>query len=371
MSDFFETLDHHYEAQLPFVIYHKPKAKQVFHRLKTDELVHIESFEDSGYVFAPFDLKEKVILFPQKDLESDHIDLSNIDLNQLTFKQKEIDDDPAEKQAYLNLLELTLKEISKDQNLEKIVTSRQINFRKKNLNTSLLFKKMLKAYPNAMTYVWFHPEVGLWAGATPETLVNFHRNQLKTMALAGTRHKNVIEHQPFIEKEKKEQAFVTQQILDALRQTKATDIQTSDLRIAPAGELFHLLTEIKAQIQPENFDAVLKAIHPTPAVCGLPKEKSFKFLIKNENYNRQFYAGFLGELNWKSEKIRSNRQRNQENQVFKSIQKTSDLYVNLRCLSYKNEKISLYVGGGITAESQPEDEWKETQNKSQTMLKVL
>lgn len=372
MSDFFKILDDHHKAQLPFVIYHKPNAEQVFfHQMNTDKLFRINSFDDSGYVFAPFDLKEKAILFPQKDLESDYIDLSDIDLDELTFEKKEINENPNEKQVYLDLLELTLKEISEDENLDKIVTSRQINFHKKDLNVSLLFKRMLKAYPNAMTYIWFHPKVGLWAGATPETLIKLKRNQLQTMALAGTRHENVIESQPFTEKEKKEQAFVTEQILEALRQTKATDIQTSDLKVAPAGDLIHLLTEISAQIQLEDFDAVLKAMHPTPAVCGLPKAKSFQFLLNSENYPRQFYAGFLGELHWKSEKVRSNRQRNQENQVFKAIQKASDLYVNLRCLSYQENQISLYVGGGITAESQAEDEWEETQNKSQTMLKVL
>lgn len=372
MSDFFKILEDQYQSELPFVIYHKPHSDRVLMNiLSSDELHQIDQFTASGFVFAPFDLKEKAILFPQDKINNFSINFDKIDLSQTKFNPQELKTNSSDKSAYLNLLHHTLNEISADHELDKVVTSRQINLPKKNLDISLLFQKMLKAYPNAMSYIWYHPRVGLWAGATPETLVRLKRNQLNTMALAGTRHKNDIEQKPFTEKEIKEQAFVTEQILEALHHTEATDIQTSDLKIAPAGELFHLLTEIKAKIQPENFDAVLKEIHPTPAVCGLPKQKSFDFLIQNENYDRQFYAGFFGELNWKSEKKRSNRQRNQENQVFKSIQKISDLYVNLRCFSYDNHQVSIYVGGGITAESNPEDEWLETQNKSQTMLKVL
>lgn len=372
MTNFFELLDYHYASQLPFVIYHKPHAANVvMHRLLTDELCQIENFKESGFVFAPFNLKEKAVLFPQENLETQEVQVADASLDGLTFEATTIDEDEATKEAYLNLLNQTLQEIRTDQALDKIVTSRQINFKKDNLKASLLFRKMLKAYPNAMAYIWYHPQVGFWAGATPETLIKFKRNQLQTMALAGTRHKNAMAENPFTEKEKKEQAFVTEQILEALMKTKAKSISTSELKTAEAGDLFHLLTDISAQIQPEDFDAVLKAMHPTPAVCGLPKEKAFQFLLDKENYARQFYAGFFGELHWKSEKVRSNRQRNQENQVFKSIQKTSDLYVNLRCLSYQEHQVSLYVGGGITAESQPEDEWEETQNKSQTMLKVL
>ncbi|MDN6342949.1 MAG: chorismate-binding protein, partial [Lactococcus lactis] len=252
MSDFFELLEQHYASQLPFVIYHKPYAANiVMHMLPTAELCQIENFEASGFVFAPFNLKEKAVLFPQKSLETKEVKVADISLDGLTFEAKSIDEDDTAKEAYLDLLHKTIQEIRIDQALDKIVTSRQINFKKENLKASLLFKKMLKAYPNAMAYIWYHPQVGFWAGATPETLIKFKRNQLQTMALAGTRHKNVMAENPFTEKEKKEQAFVTEQILEALEKTKAKSISTSELKTAEAGDLIHLLTEISAQIQLE------------------------------------------------------------------------------------------------------------------------
>jgi isochorismate synthase len=99
----------------------------------------------------------------------------------------------------------------------------------------------------------------------------------------------------------------------------------------------------------KSFDLV-KALHPTPAICGLPKEEALRFILENENYDRKYYAGFLGE--W-----------NKANQ--------SDLFVNLRCLEVENEKVNLYVGCGITKDSNPEKEFIETENKSMTMRNIL
>ena len=91
-------------------------------------------------------------------------------------------------------------------------------------------------------------------------------------------------------------------------------------------------------------------LHPTPAVCGLPKEEAKQFILDNELYNRDFYTGFLGELNLKGQ---------------------TNLYVNLRCMQLKDNRISIYVGGGITADSNAENEWEETVIKAKVMKNAL
>jgi isochorismate synthase len=96
-------------------------------------------------------------------------------------------------------------------------------------------------------------------------------------------------------------------------------------------------------------------LHPTPAVCGLPKEDSKKFIIENENYDRSYYTGYLGELNTRSV----------NNEL------SSDLYVNLRSMQIENENAYVYIGCGITKDSDPEKEWEESVNKSMTMKRVL
>ena len=91
-------------------------------------------------------------------------------------------------------------------------------------------------------------------------------------------------------------------------------------------------------------------VHPTPAVCGLPKNEAKVFILENEGYDREFYTGFFGELNLKG---------------------SSNLFVNLRCMQVLKNQLALYIGGGITIDSIPEKEWEETIAKSEVMLKVL
>jgi isochorismate synthase len=95
---------------------------------------------------------------------------------------------------------------------------------------------------------------------------------------------------------------------------------------------------------------VIQLLHPTPAVCGLPKEQSKAFILENENYDRTFYTGFLGELN---------------------MENKTDLFVNLRCMEICESQANLFMGCGITKDSIPEKEWEESINKSFTMKRVL
>jgi isochorismate synthase len=82
----------------------------------------------------------------------------------------------------------------------------------------------------------------------------------------------------------------------------------------------------------------------------MPQEKAKQFILKNEPYNREFYTGYLGEIN---------------------NQKKSWLFVNLRCMQIYYQNFKIYVGGGITKDSKAEKEWEETELKSRTLLSVI
>jgi isochorismate synthase len=116
---------------------------------------------------------------------------------------------------------------------------------------------------------------------------------------------------------------------------------------------------------------LVTALHPTPAVCGLPLTDAKRFIQDNEKYQRAYYTGFLGELNYKEERTRNRNRRNQENSAYRSVVRTSELYVNLRCMQKVGDSFIIYVGGGITADSDPKKEWQETESKAQTMLRLL
>nr|MBX2840287.1 chorismate-binding protein [Flammeovirgaceae bacterium] len=95
---------------------------------------------------------------------------------------------------------------------------------------------------------------------------------------------------------------------------------------------------------------MLKLLHPTSAVCGMPKEKSLAFILENEDYDRELYSGYFGPVN---------------------IQNKTNIFVNLRCLQISKEEIVLYAGAGITEDSNPEKEWKETEIKMDILLNFL
>ena len=154
------------------------------------------------------------------------------------------------------------------------------------------------------------------------------------------------------QKEIEEQQMVSDHIekkLDAF----SDDVKLDTTKSVKAGNLWHLKTKISASLSPNtNVNEIIKVLHPTPAVCGIPVSQARAFILDNEGYDRAYYTGFLGDINLNSEDEIS-------------------LFVNLRCMELTKNYATVFVGGGITASSNPEAEWIETQNKSQTMLNIL
>ncbi len=120
-----------------------------------------------------------------------------------------------------------------------------------------------------------------------------------------------------------------------------------------------------------EISKLLKALHPTPAVCGLPRAEAQEFIKHFESYDRSFYTGFLGELNKLEDNSKVRNRRNVENLAYKTLTPATRLFVNLRCMQFKSSINEIYVGGGITKDSIPEDEWEETVNKAQTIASIL
>ena len=377
--DFFESIDTQFRKKLPFVAYRKPreaKVKTIFQA--DDRLHHLKTYAETGFIFAPFDAKHPTILLaPDEFLEisanEPPADTTKLDVTMSTSHQ-DVDvmtmptSDKERKESHIHLIERGISEIRKG-TFEKVVLSRCLKTDSKALPLDL-YQRLLVSYPNAFCYLWYHPKVGLWLGATPEILLMLGNRQLTTMSLAGTQKYTGVENPAWGHKELEEQQLVTDYIADALK-NQVDQLKRTNTETVRAGELLHLRTKITGLVDEKNLEAVVKALHPTPAVCGMPKENAQEFILDNENYQREFYTGFLGELNLRTEKQRSSRRKNQENQAYRSLAKTTTLYVNLRCMQLKNDKAYIYVGGGITKDSDPEREWEETVAKSSTMLSVL
>ncbi|PWI29694.1 isochorismate synthase [Flavobacteriaceae bacterium LYZ1037] len=369
-EDFFNSIQQQLDNKKPFVAYRKPKSTCINAMLQNTDAVHvIKDYTEKGFVFAPFDASNDAILIPIKDSLSIDCDLVNYNVSetrQSIFKNLEFD-----KPQHINLVQKGIDAIKKNQ-FQKVVLSRCETVEFSETNPIEIFKSLLQNYQSAFVYCWYHPKIGLWLGATPETLIEVEGSRFKTMALAGTQKYNGTLDIIWENKEKEEQQFVTDFIVNSL-QNSVSNIFKSETETVRAGNIVHLKTVISGIVNFKeiNLKEVLEALHPTPAVCGLPKEKAKQFILKHESYNREYYTGFLGELNLQEKTIRNSNRRNVENNAYASVKKKSNLFVNLRCMQISDNTASIYIGGGITKDSIPEAEWQETIAKSEVMKKVL
>ena len=359
MTDLFIKVKIQQEQQLPFVLFAKPNSERIVGLFqKNDHLYFLENQEEKGFVFAPFD-GDEIILIPQN--QSDVI-VERKDIVDFYFENSiQILEDLEAQFDFETLVSKGIKNIN-DGHFQKVVLSRKEFIELNSFDIETVFKKLVAFYPTAFSYCFFHPKVGLWMGASPEQFIKINEQQFQTVALAGTQlsenSKEVIWHK----KEKEEQQIVTDYIVNNLKDL-ATEIVVSKPFTTQAGTLNHIRTDITATISDiSSIKEIILRLHPTPAVCGFPTQEAKDFILQNENYGREFYSGFLGEWNIDLATFRTQQ---------------TDLFVNLRCMkvriasNFAMTKAELFIGCGITKDSNPEDEYRETVNKSMTMKRCI
>jgi isochorismate synthase len=367
-DSFFEVLETQYANKLPFVVYSRPIDSLIKCWLQNDDKLHTtKAFSESGFVFAPFDIKNQSMLLPEANCDHFAIDIEHLKVDAIENNSEDVSTD---KNSHIHLVENGINNI-KNGDLEKVVLSRIVQKEIQNLNPLDTFKRLFNTYKNAMVYCWYHPKVGLWIGATPELLFKVEGKQLTTISLAGTQPFKKAHEVSWTNKEIEEQQIVTDYITNQI-EPYTNHINVSDVDTVKAGNLLHLKTRIISRIESDaSLKSIIEALHPTPAVCGFPKQIAKDFILRNESYNREFYTGFLGELNLKQSKTRNTNRRNVENNAYAVVKTQSNFYVNLRCMQLKDNNALIYVGGGITKDSISENEWEETVNKTKTIGNVL
>lgn len=214
-----------------------------------------------------------------------------------------------------------------------------------------IYDRLERLYPGAFVFYLSTPETGSWIGASPELLLKREGDTIHTVALAGTRRAGTEGDWDF--KNVREQQMVTDFICETLSRHGLTP-KCQPTETHNAGPVEHLITRISADV-PETFglaetQALVTDLSPTPALSGLPREKAMKLIETNETFRRHLYGGCIGRI------------RDAKDWCF---------FVNLRSALLSTRATYLYVGGGITALSEPMKEWEETELKSVTLLKVF
>jgi isochorismate synthase len=339
-----------WKSQKPFVFFRTPDTEQIQLYFQEDSKTHFDlTFEKDGFVMRSFLETKKVYRIPAEHQLVFDIPTKK---NRTVSTSVAIVNDPEkkeQKQAHKKLVQKALDTINAGV-LKKVVLSQKITVAIPNPKWMSFFLNLIDSYPNALVYFWHHPETGTWLGATPERLLTVKGQDYQTMALAGTLAFNECKAPNWGEKEMQEQQFVVDAILKGLKdQLPKTAIHCSERYTRRAGNLLHLCTDIHFSHPSILLSELIQNLHPTPAVGGLPKAASLDFIQTHENYDRRFYSGVLGPIG----------------------SRVKEVFVNLRCGEIQNQQLNLYVGGGVTAASQVEKEWRELIRKSETLLCCL
>jgi len=220
------------------------------------------------------------------------------------------------------------------------------------------FCDLCDQYSNAMVSLVSTPVSGTWIGATPEILLSIDSNKIfRTVALAGTQPfdpTTTIDKVSWTQKEIEEQALVERYIISCFKKIRLREFEEAGPKTFRAGNLLHLRSDFSVNINevryPNLGTVMLNLMHPTSAVCGMPLEPATDYLLRQEGYNREFYTGFLGPV---------------------QLEQETALFVNLRCMKWGNQEAWLYAGAGVTADSIPDLEFKESEIKMETLYRLI
>lgn len=327
-----------------------------------------------GFLLAPYDwntppyfIRSQIYFTSRGKLQADRIPSER-----LTAFVRQLTDIPADEQEapevqpvihedrqedYIGLVSKAIGEIRKG-TFQKVVPARSSSFDLAESSLPGLFLKLVSSYSHAFVNLTYTTDTGVWIGATPELLVSVHKNQIfETIALAGTqtyREDIPLSEVAWTQKEIEEQALVCRYIINCFKKIRLREYEEIGPKTIIAGNLIHLKTRFRVDMDavgfPELGSVMLELLHPTSAVCGMPRDRAAEWLKQAEPFDREFFSGYLGPVNMGG---------------------MTTLYVNLRCMKYADGIARLYAGAGVTEDSNPEREWKETQIKMNTLLDCI
>lgn len=243
--------------------------------------------------------------------------------------------------------------------LDKVILARQ---------TGLLFSGKVPAirflldypFPENSTYRFYlEPVEGhAFISFTPERLYRRDGEMLQTEALAGTITKETVNADDNMaselllnsEKDIREHRFVKDTIYREL-QPVCSDIDMQEqVGVLQLNRLAHLYARCRARLLPEfcNDSTVLRQLHPTPAVGGVPREEAMALILSIEPFCRGWYAAPAGWLS----------------------QNASEFAVGIRSALVNEDRVYLYSGAGLVKGSNPLSEWEEVDQKIGDILAI-
>ncbi|MDE6120413.1 MAG: chorismate-binding protein [Muribaculaceae bacterium] len=251
------------------------------------------------------------------------------------------------RRSYTETLDALISQLK--QSGGKTVVQRVINGSFKAFDPLAMLDAFFVSPTSTFDFVLFDPSAAWWIGRSPELLLETEGRTFRTRALAGTRPRGVVGE--WSSKNRDEHEMVVADIcsrLDGLcLKVTRHPIETFD-----CGAVSHLMTPISVGCLSSDvssdvlFRRIVEEIHPTPAVGGFPREHAVAAIPALESHERQLYGGVISVA-------------------------SRCAYVVLRCAHFDSSRWAVHTGSGITACSDADDEWYETQAKASPLVEFL
>jgi menaquinone-specific isochorismate synthase len=251
-----------------------------------------------------------------------------------------------------------IKEQIQKGDIEKAVLSHRFQLPLPKIFSVSNVLRLFDLHPSAHRFIYASGD-SLFIGASPEKLFSYRNGIISAEAIAGTavRGNSAVEDQANATallssaKEQVEHKIVVDFLRTQLTAYSSNVNVPGEAEIKYMSRLMHLYTPVTAAgISEEYLGQVLRSLSPTPATCGMPKDKTRELIEKIEQYERGLYCGNIGWV---------------------SINKAVECFVPLRCALIRKQTAMLYSGCGIVAESDAESEMKEVIQKAKSILALF
>jgi menaquinone-specific isochorismate synthase len=243
---------------------------------------------------------------------------------------------------------------------DKIVLAREQHVvADRDIRPTRILNQLRHQYPACYTFMIRQESGDTFLGSTPERLGAFYSSHMLTEGLAGSMSRGqTATEDAFFEKElrnssknQQEHAFVVEAIKDRLEPWSDRVQHPAQPGIKKLSNVQHLHTPITAWMNtPYRPLELVGELHPTPAVGGHPRDKALPFIADLESFDRGWYASPVGWINGKGR---------------------GEFGVAIRSALLRNDEAWLFAGCGIVADSDPDEEWEETELKLIPMKTAL
>ncbi len=263
---------------------------------------------------------------------------------------------PKDKKKWKNQINELIEQISSE-NVQKVVLSRKIDlFLSGEIKFSGILKRLAERFSSCFIYLYRNGD-SIFFGASPEKLLKFENASAEFDIMAGSAPRGkTADEDAALENEllaSKKNLYEHKIVLDYIKNIITPF--TEDLTIYKTSvkkylNIQHLWTKVSARLK-ADFSAltIAKAIYPAPSICGMPKEEAISLIKKIEGYKRGLYTGVIGWMNFNA----------------------GEFVIAIRSALYHRRKLAIFAGNGIVKDSDPDDEWKETELKLNPILSLF